>query len=163
MMKKIFSFIIVVMLSFCFVSCAKTKSENAIELMGAGDRIHDTYTFANSGVNISKNENDIYTIFGDVEPLSDAGVKKEFNIDDDVTHIVAIKLTNTKKNTNKDEVEISVNGVRNYDAEHLNGTNYTFILLEALKGKVVTISVKWNGNSQEETYVVNFSENINLK
>lgn len=162
-MKKIFSLVIVVMLCFCFVSCSKTESENAIELMGAGDRIHDTFTFANSGVNISKNENNVYTISGDVEPLNDASVKKEFKIDDDVTHIVAIKLTNTKKNTNKDEVKISVNGVRNYDAEHLNGTNYTFILLEVLKSEIVTISVKWNSNLQEETYIVNFSENINLK
>lgn len=163
-MKKycsiIFSFL------FCFivlVGCSKTSQTKAIELMGAGDRIHDTFTFANTGVEISDDGKNIYTISGSVEKLENADVKKEFNIAEDVSNVVAIKLSAIGEDVKKEEVQISVDGVRNYDAEHLNGSNYTFIILEAIADKTVTITVKWNNNAEEKTYIVYFASNLTLK
>ena len=131
--------------------------------MGAGDRIHDTFTFANTGVKIKTDDDKKFTIYGSVEKLMDENVKKEFDIDEDVTHVVAIKLTAIQDEVDKDKVKISVNGDRAYDAEHLNGSDYTFIILEAAKDRTVTITVKWNENADEKTYVIYFDEEIELK
>lgn len=162
-MKKFISLIFcgIVCLMLC-VACSKNEKMKAIELMGAGDRIHDTYTFANTGVEISDEKN-VYTINGSVEKLSDAEVKKEFDIADDVTHVVAIKLSAIDEEVDKKEVQIAVDGVRNYDAEHLNGSTYTYIILEAVPDKTVTITVKWSENSEEKTYIIYFSADLNLK
>ncbi len=162
-MKKISCFIMVVLCLISCAACSKKNSKSAIELMGAGDRIHDTFTFANTGVEIFNNEKNVYTISGSVEKLEDENVKKEFSINDDVTHVVAIKLSAMDDDVKKQEVQISVDGVRNYDAEHLNGSDYTFIILEAIKNKTVTITVKWNKDAKEKTYIVYFAENIELK
>jgi len=90
-------------------------------------------------------------------------LEKEFKIDNDVTHVVAIKLTAIKTKVVKDEAQISVNGSRAYDAEHLNGSDYTFIILEAVPDNTSTISVKWNKDAEELNYVVYFSADLNLK
>ena len=160
-MKKYFSVIvtfILIILAGCS-NCGKTK---AIELMGAGDRIHDTYTFANQGVKIEETSENVYLISGSVERIESIAVKEEFKIDEDVNHVVAIKLSAEDCKVDKDNVQISVNGIRAYDAEHLNGSDYTFIILEAAPGGTVSISVNWNG-TKEFTYVINFSEDIVLK
>lgn len=160
-MKKkligIFLFVLVV----ATVSCSSMK-KNDIELMGAGDRIHDSYTFANTGVELGYDGNDIYTISGSVEKLADEKVKEEFSIAGDVDYVVAIKLSANGKEVVKDKVTISVNGVRSYDAEHLNGSDYTFILLEVNVGSSVSINVSWNGEDTKD-YVLKFSDNLILK
>jgi len=161
MKKRLFSIVLMIAIISC-CACAKTEKTHAIELMGAGDRIHDTYTFANTGVTISSKDN-TYLISGSVESIADKNVKDEFNIDDIVTHVVAIKLTAVESEVVKDEVQIQVNGSRAYDAEHLNGLNYTFIILEALPGQTVSIVAKWNKNESEKSYVLNFSEDLILK
>lgn len=161
-MKKILSLFLIFICIGVFVGCNGSYCK-AIELMGAGDRIHDTYTFANIGVKISDDGNNTYNISGSVEKLENESVKKEFGIANDVDHVVAIKLTAINSNVNKDEVQISTNGNRTYDAEHLNGSDYTFIILEAVPGKTVTITVKWNAQDEEKVYVVNFDQNLTLK
>ncbi len=162
-MKRFLSLCLIALGLFIFVGCGNGKCCSAIELMGAGDRIHDSYTFANVGVKISSDKNNVYTISGSVEKIDNETVKKEFKIDNDVTHVVAIKLTAIKTKVVKDEVQISVNGSRAYDAEHLNGSDYTFIILEAVPDNTSTISVKWNKDAEELNYVVYFSADLNLK
>lgn len=162
-MKKFLSLVMLCLVSVMFVACGSGKCCEAIELMGAGDRIHDSYTFANTGVKIKSDDKQTYTIYGSIEKLDDAAVKKEFKIDEDITHVVAIKLTAVDTEVDKDNLQISVNGIRSYDAEHLNGSDYTFIILEASKNKTVTITVKWNKDAEEKTYVVYFAEDIELK
>ena len=159
LMSSIFIFVMVVL----FIGCGSGKSVSAIELMGAGDRIHDTYTFANSGVSIKDNGNNVYTIFGSVDKLTDESVKSEFKIADEVTHVVAIKLSAINTEVKKDEVEIFTDGNEAYDAEHLNGSDYTFIILEVVPGGSTSISVKWNKNAEILNYVVNFATDIDLK
>lgn len=160
-MRKFFSVLLIFIMTLTLAGCGDEKCCEAIELMGAGDRIHDTYTFANVGTKIKK-ENDIYTIYGEVAPLESEDVKKEFKIDEDVTHVVAIKLTAIETEVKKDEVQISVNGLRAYDAEHLNGSDYTFIILEAVPSQMVTISVKWNKDATELNYVLTFAADLKL-
>lgn len=160
-MKKLMS---IALMSFCMlylISCGCSKCK-AIELMGAGDRIHDTYTFANTGVKIKETNENVYEISGSVEKLSDSNVKKEFKIDEDINHVVAIKLTATDTSVDKDKLEIMVNGNRAYDAEHLNGSDYTFIIIEAKPDTSVSITVNWNGES-EKHYIVKFSPDLVLK
>lgn len=161
-MKKIVSIIFSIVVLFVFISCSNMSTKKPIELMGAGDRIHDTYTFANTGVKIEEKENNIYRIYGSVEKLDDDDVKKEFKIDDDVNNVVAIKLSAMDNKIDKKKLYVKVDGVRSYDAEHLNGSNYTFIILEAQKGKTVSISVSWNGE-KEINYVISFDDNLTLK
>ena len=78
------------------------------------------------------------------------------------SNVVAIKLSANGREVIKDKVSIKVNGVRNYDAEHLNGNDYTFVILEAVKGKSVSIEVSWNGEDNE-SYVIQFNENLTIK
>lgn len=160
-MKKVCFVFFSLLLSFVVVSCSNTCKKD-IELMGAGDRIHDSYTFANTGVKIKEDEENVYTVYGSVEQLSDEKVKTEFNIASDISHVVAIKLCANGRVVDKEKVSIKVDGTRAYDAEHLNGSDYTFIILEASKGKIVSIVVSWDGETQE-SYVVKFDENITLK
>ncbi len=136
-----------------------------IQLMGAGDRIHDSYTFANNGVVLTDKGDNKFEISGSVDYLSDSAVKQEFNIAEDISHVVAIKLSNCSSSTSvvADEIEIEVNGVRNYDAEHLNGSDYTFIILEAAVGSTTTISVKWNAGAETQVYTIYMSEDLILK
>ena len=163
-MKKVLKMTVCLIFSFMiFVGCAKTENVKAIELMGAGDRIHDTYTFANNGVSISDDGKNTYTISGSVEKLTNQSVKDEFDIVGDIEYVVAIKLTAINEDVIKDEVVVSVNGVRNYDSEHLNGSNYTFIILEAIPDSTATITVKWNNSAEEKVYVVYFKADLNLK
>ncbi|MBQ8452071.1 MAG: hypothetical protein IJ538_04795 [Clostridia bacterium] len=161
-MKKVLNFLFIMLIPILMIGCGCGNGCKAIELTGAGDRIHDSYTFANSGVQINDDGN-VFKIFGSVEKLDDEGVKKEFKIDDDVSHVVAIKLSSIDEDVVKKDVEISVNGVRNYDAEHLNGSDYTFIILEVVPGNTTTISVKWNKDAETKNYAINFDENIELK
>ena len=147
---------------FIFAGCSKNEKTSAIELMGAGDRIHDTYTFANNGVKINHSDNN-YVISGSVDKLTDENVKSEFDIENTVSHVVAIKLTAVDSKVVKDEVEIQVDGSRAYDAEHLNGENYTFIILEAVPGQSVSVVAKWSNSDEEKTYIVRFAEDLNLK
>ena len=162
-MKKLLCFTLAVLSVFMLVSCGKGKCCDAIELMGAGDRIHDSYTFANTGVEIQNEGKNVYTISGSVEKLSDSAVKEEFGIDESVTHVVAIKLSAIDAEVKKDEVEIYVDGAENFDAEHLNGSDFTFIIIEAVPSNSVSISVKWNKNADKQTYVVNFASDLELK
>ena len=159
--KNLFVMFMILLALFSFVSCAPGTAQ-AIELMGAVDRIHDSYTFANIGVKIKKTAEEVYTIYGSVERFENARAKQEFSIDEDVTHIVAIKLTAVDCDVSQNEVEIMINGVRSYDAEHLNGSDYTFIIFEAVPGSSVTINVKWCSNNQKN-YVVKFDESLILK
>ena len=162
-MKRILCFALAVLSVFMFVSCGKGKCCDAIELMGAGDRIHDSYTFANTGVEIKNEGKNVYTISGNVDKLTDNAVKEEFGIDENVTHVVAIKLTAIDADVKKDEVEIYVDGAENFDAEHLNGSDFTFIIIEAVPANSVSISVKWNKDADKLTYVVNFASDLVLK
>ena len=109
-MKKTICWFLCVFALF-FVACGSGHKTNAIELMGAGDQIHDSYTFANNGVTISR-DNNTYLIGGSVDKLTDEAVKQEFEIADSVTHVVAIKLTAVESDVVKDEVEIDVEAVR---------------------------------------------------
>ena len=165
MKKTIFSVMAMIMcfcLSMTIVACGNNECKE-VQLMGAGERIHDSYTFANTGVELKKTADNTYEITGTVAYLNDSAVKEEFNIAADVNHVVAIKLSNCSGNkTIKDEVEISVNGVRNYDAEHLNGDDYTYIILEAAQGVTTTISVKWNANMQAVNYTIKMADNLVL-
>lgn len=166
MKTKIFLFSLAAVLfasGIALASCGKQECKE-LQLMGAGDRIHDSYTFANNGVVLSKKAENQFEISGSVDYLADANVKEEFDIDEDVNHVVALKLCNCSGNkTNKSEVQISVDGVRNYDAEHLNGDDYTFIILEAVPGDTVTISVKWNADMQPIEYSIKMADNLELK
>lgn len=162
-MKKFICFLLVIFTAFAATACGENKTTNAIELMGAGDRIHDSYTFANTGVKLSSDGENVYTISGSVEKIDNEKVKKEFKIDDDVTHVVAIKLTAIDCEVKKDEVEIMVDGSRAYDEEHLNGTNYTFIILDAIASRTATIKVKWSKDADEKSYVIKFADDIVLK
>ncbi len=161
-MKRILVVLVGVFLSLVFISCSNMNTKKAIELMGAGDRIHDTFTFANTGVKLEEKQKNNYRIYGSVEKLEDENVKKEFKIEDDVTHVVAIKLSANGKKVYREKVTVKVDGLRSYDAEHLNGSDYTFIILEAQKGKTVSIVVSWDGVS-EQSYVLMFDENLILK
>ena len=161
-MKRFLCFMFTFMVALTFISCKCTGCK-AIELMGAGDRIHDTFTFANTGVTLKKLNEVTYEVSGSVEKLDSADVKKEFSIPDDVTHVVAIKLTAIDSKVDKENVSIKVDGIRSYDAEHLNGSDYTFIILEAKAGNSVTITAKWNKEDKERVYVVNFSNDLILK
>lgn len=147
---------------FMFVSCGRGKCCSAIELMGAGDKIHDSYTFANTGVKI-KEDGNTYNIYGSVEKLTDEKVKTEFGIKESVSHVVAVKLSAIKSEVKKDEVEIYVNGAENYDAEHLNGSDFTYIIIEAVPSNTVSISVKWNKDMTKLTYILNFDSDLVLK
>ena len=144
------------------MACSNCKNDKAIELMGAGDRIHDTYTFANIGTKIEETEPNVYLVSGSVEKIENENVKEEFKIDDDVDYVVAIKLTACGSKVDKDKVKINIDGSRAYDAEHINGSDYTFIILEAVAGSATSISVAWDGVSQQN-YVVRFSEDLVLK
>ncbi|MBQ8425269.1 MAG: hypothetical protein IJX17_04540, partial [Clostridia bacterium] len=128
-MKKIFGLLLICLMTFSFIAC-ECKGCKEIELMGAGDRIHGTYTFANVGVKIKELDDDTYEISGSVEKLDSKEVKEEFKISDSVTHIVAIKLTAIDTDVDTKNVKITVDGNEAYDAEHLNGSDYTFIILE---------------------------------
>ena len=161
MLKKVICITFAIVVMFQFVGCV--QKEKAIELMGAGDRIHDSYTFANVGTSIKDDGNNLFTIYGSVDKLENNAVKEEFKIAEDVSYIVAVKLSAIETKVNKDEVEIKVNGVRNYDAEHLNGSSYTFILLEAKPAETVSISVKWNASTDFITYMIKFDDNLLLK
>lgn len=161
-MKKSILFLVMILISGGCVACAKNEKTNAVELMGAGDKIHDSYTFANEGVVLTKDGDD-YLISGSVYALNDEAVKKEFDIAEDVAHVVAVKLTAIESEVVEDEVEINVNGTRAYDAEHLNGDNYTYIILEAIPSDEVVISVKWNEKDEEKFYKVKFNEDLLLK
>lgn len=135
-----------------------------IELMGAGDRIHDTYTFANIGVILTNSGDNNYEISGSVEYLTDQKVKKEFSIAEDINYVVVIKLTNcSSTSVDSKEVEIMVDGNRNYDAEHLNGSNYTFIILEAKPNTTTKISVKWNKDADVKEYSIFMKPELQLK
>jgi hypothetical protein len=162
-MKKLLSLFFACLACVLFVGCGSGKCCSAIELMGAGDRIHDTYTFANSGVKIKDDGKNTYTIYGSVDKIYNDAVKKEFDIADDVTHVVALKLSAINSEVKKDEVEISTNGNRAYDAEHLNGSDYTFIIFEAVPNKTTTITVKWNKDAEELVYVIYFDSELTLK
>ena len=161
-MKKIFNFILILCFMVVLVSCGTSKVKT-IELMGAGDRIHDTFTFANNGVKLAEESENVYRISGSVDKLVDERIKSEFNITEKVTHVVAIKLLAMDSNVVEDEVEIKINGSESYDAEHLNGTDYTFVILEANPGAVVNVSVKWNKNDEQKNYIINFDRDLNLK
>ncbi|MBQ8468616.1 MAG: hypothetical protein IJ542_02545 [Clostridia bacterium] len=166
MKNKIFTIVFALVLvsaGIVLAACGEKECKE-LQLMGAGDRIHDSYTFANTGVTLSKLEENKFEISGSVDYLSSTKVKEEFNIADDVNHVVALKLRNCLSGTTvKDEVQIAVDGVRNYDAEHLNGDDYTFIILEAAPSRTVTISVKWSAKMEEQTYTILMSENLTLK
>ena len=161
-MKKIISFMFMLILSISLIACSNVETKKDIELMGAGDRIHDTYTFANVGVELKETAKNTYLISGSVDKLDNSEVKGEFEIDEDVTHVVAVKLSSNGKEVIKEKVVIKVNGVRNYDAEHLNADDYTFIILEANPNTSVSISVKWNGED-ENIYTITFEDDLILK
>jgi len=161
-MKKKLSLIFMCLISIFFVAC-ECKGCRAIELMGAGDRIHNTFTFANVGVKIKEIDDVTYEIYGSVEKLDSSDVKSEFGIGNDVNHVVAIKLTAIDDDVDTKNVKISVNGNESYDAEHLNGSDYTFIILEAVPNSSTEIKVKWNLEDDEITYKINFSKDLILK
>jgi len=160
-MKRFLSVIFSLICLMVCIGCSGSKTK-AIELMGAGDKIHDTFTFANIGVEIKEKEENIYEISGSVEKLTEENVKDEFDIDEDVTHVVAIKLTAVDSTVVEEKVKVYVDGSRAYDAEHLNGSNYTFIILEAKPGVLATVNVLWDGEN-EKVYTVKFNENLTLK
>lgn len=161
-MKKLYFLFFGLILPIVLVSCGMNNTKKDIELMGAGDRIHDTFTFANLGVEIKEKETNVYEILGSVEKLEDKKIKEEFEIDEEVNNVVAIKISANGKEVDKEKVSVKIDGVRNYDAEHFNGTDYTFVILEAIKGKQVSIVVSWNGED-EVSYVLQFSNNLILK
>lgn len=161
-MKRIFVMVMCFALVVAISACSEKNTKMDIELMGAGDRIHDTFTFANIGVELKEKEDNVYVISGSVEKLEDENVKQEFKIEEDVDNVVAIKLSANGRVVEKEKISVKVDGVRNYDAEHLNGEDYTFVILEAVKGKAVSIEVSWNG-VDVESYVIQFSENLTIK
>ena len=75
---------------------------------------------------------------------------------------MAIKLTAVDSTVVEEKVKVYVDGSRAYDAEHLNGSNYTFIILEAKPGSLATVNVLWDGEN-EKVYTVKFNENLTLK
>jgi len=160
--KKILCSLIVFSIIVALAACSN-NSKTAIELMGAGDKIHDSYTFANIGTKIKYEGDNVYKIYGSVDKLTDVNVKSEFEIEEKVEYVVAIKLSAVDESVVKDEVEIYVDGAENYDAEHLNGASFTYIILEAKQGVSVNISVKWNKDADTKEYVVKFDENLQLK
>lgn len=162
-MKKFLCLCLGFLSMFVFVSCGKGKCCSAIELMGAGDKIHDSYTFANTGVKIKDDGSNTYTIYGSVEKLTDEKVKTEFGIKESVSHVVAVKLSAINSEVKKDEVEIYVDGAENYDAEHLNGSDFTYIIIETVPSNTVSISVKWNKEMAKLTYIINFDSELVLK
>ena len=90
-------------------------------------------------------------------------MKEEFNISQDINHVIAIKLSNCSNiKTEPKEVEIKINGNINYDSQHLNGSNYTFIILEARVDSTTTISVKWNSSAQPKVYTIYMSQDLQL-
>ena len=161
-MKKMWCIIFGFILPMIMVACGVNNTRKDIELMGAGDRIHDTFTFANIGVELKEKENNIYEISGSVEKINNEKIKEEFEIDEDVNNVIAIKLSANGKSVDKDKVSIKIDGVRFYDADHMNGSDYTFIVLEAVKNKTVSIVVSWNGED-ENSYIIQYSENLILK
>lgn len=165
MKKSIFMVAISAVCLSVAIGLAACKEDcKEIQLMGAGDRIHDSYTFANNGITLTDNGDNKFEISGSVDYLSDSAVKHEFDIAEDVNHIVAIKLTNcSSASVVEDEVEIEINGNRNYDAEHLNGSDYTFIILEARVDSTTTISVKWNAKAEPLVYTIYMSQDLTLK
>ena len=161
-LKYLFVYAMIFFSALNFMSCGCIGC-SAIELMGAGDRIHDSYTFANVGVKIKEEKENYFVISGSVEKLTDSNVKQEFKIDEDIDYVVAIKLTAINSEVDKENVTISVNGIRSYDAEHLNASDYTFVILEAVPGVTVSINVKWNKDAEEKTYFVKFADDLNLR
>ena len=161
-MKKIWCLIFGFIIPVIMVACGQMKTKKDIEVMGAGDRIHDTFTFANLGVEIKEKDENTYEIIGSVERLEDEKIKQEFEIDEDVNHVVAIKLSANGKDVDKEKFYIKVNGVRCFDAEHMNGLDYTFIILEAQKDKTVSVVVSWNGED-ENSFVLLFDKDLTLK
>ena len=101
-MKKIWFMFFGLILPIILVSCGTNNTRKDIELMGAGDRIHDTFTFANLGVEIKETEKNVYEISGSVEKLDNEKIKQEFEIDEDINHIVAIKLSANGKDVEKE-------------------------------------------------------------
>lgn len=164
-MKK--SILVIFLSTICLsvaigITACESKCKD-IELMGAGDRIHDSYTFANSGVVLTDKGDNTYEISGSVEYLSDERVKEEFSIAEDINYVVAIKLSNcSSTSVDSKNVEITVDGNRNYDAEHLNGSNYTFIILEAKPNSTTTISVKWNKDAEVKQYSIFMVQDLKL-
>ena len=161
-MKKIWFLLFGLFLPIVLVSCGQMNTRKDIELMGAGDRIHDTFTFANTGVEIKETEDNVYKISGSVERLDNDAIKDEFDIDSDINYVVAIKLSANGVTVDADKLNIKIDGVRSYDAEHLNGKDYTFIVLEVIKGGSISISGTWNG-LEDFNYVLIFDNNIILK
>lgn len=161
-MKKLWFVFFGLILPIILVSCGMNNTKKDIELMGAGDRIHDTFTFANLGVELKEKEDNVYEISGSVEKLENQKIKEEFEIDEDINNVVAIKISANGKEVDKKKIRIKIDGVRNYDAEHFNGTDHTFVILEAVKGKQVSIIVSWNGE-EEIDYVLRFSDDLILK
>lgn len=161
-MRKIISLLCSFIAMLALISCSKVEEKKDIELMGAGDRIHDTYTFANTNVKIEEKEENVYRIFGEVDRLDDVNVKDEFDIDNEVNHVVAIKLSANGRKVVEDKVTIKIDGVRSYDSEHLNGSDYTFVILEAVENQSISITVSWNGE-EEDNYIIHFDENLILK
>ena len=161
-MKKIWFLLFGLFLPIVLVSCGQMNTRKDIELMGAGDRIHDTFTFANTGVEIKETEDNVYKISGSVERLDNDAIKEEFDIDSDINYVVAIKLSANGVTVDADKLNIKIDGVRSYDAEHLNGKDYTFIVLEVIKGGSISISGTWNG-LEDFNYVLIFDNNIILK
>ena len=153
--------ILIAICIFGFVACSNSGKKD-IELMGAGERIHDTFTFANRGVSITEKEKNMYEISGEVDKINDDKIKQEFEIDNDIDYVVAIKLSANGREIKEDKLKIEIDGIRAYDAEHLNGKDYTYIILEAVADANVSISVKWDGE-QENKYIIQFSENLILK
>ena len=158
-----FLFMILAITMSCVIVACGANECREVQLMGAGERIHDSFTFANTGVVLEKLQDNNYLISGSVDYLDDARVKNEFDIDDNINHVVVFKLCNCSGNkTVKNEVEISIDGVRNYDAEHLNGDDYTYVILEAVPSQTVNISVKWNEQMQPIEYKIKMADNLEL-
>ena len=161
-MKKFFILVLSVFFTLSLVSCSNATVKS-VELMGAGDRVHDSFTFANTGVKIKQTKENSYEISGSVDKIENDKIKTEFKIDSDINHVVAVKITAIDIEVDKSKVNISVNGLRNYDAEHLNGSNYTFVILEAVPNATVTITAKWNDTDPEKVYTIYFSDSLELK
>ena len=161
-MKKLVLFFLCFIIPVILISCGKKIEEKDIELMGAGDRIHDSFTFANLGVEIKETEEDVYQISGSVEKIENDNIKNEFKIDSEINNVVVIKLSANGEDVDKEKYYVKVDGVRFFDAEHMNGSDYTFVILEAVKGKTVSVIVSWNG-VDENSYVLKFDEDLILK
>ena len=141
-MKKIFSIIFCLFLAVGMIACTGEKTK-AVELMGAGDKIHDSFTFANIGVNLEEIDENIYEISGSVERMDDKKIKDEFEIDEDVTNVVALKLNAVDVTVVKEKVKVYVDGGRVYDAEPSMG-QITHLLFWKLR-KVLLFQLKYCG------------------